>query len=194
MIQSLYRWLYTKYNRKKQRLHLVNLSKPCYLHPSVRFTYHNKLTIGRYTKIMNECYFNAEGGITIGDGTMIANKTVILSSHHRYKGVDILPFSLEDELKPVIIGKGCWIGYGVMICPGVNIGDGCVVAMGAVVTRNVESGEVVGGNPARVIGNRNDDINIQQLVNDDQFLVKKMLAENLRRANTKEASDLNYIK
>lgn len=41
-----------------------------------------------------------------------------------------------------------------MICPGVRIGSGAVVAMGAVVTKDVASGHVVGGNPARKLSER----------------------------------------
>lgn len=41
-----------------------------------------------------------------------------------------------------------------MILPGVSIGEGAVVAAGAVVTSDVEPWTVVGGVPARKIGNR----------------------------------------
>ncbi|QDV27324.1 acyltransferase [Aureliella helgolandensis] len=49
------------------------------------------------------------------------------------------------------IGKCCFIGCGSIILPGVQIGDHVVVGAGAVVTKDVPSGSVVGGNPARVI-------------------------------------------
>ncbi|NCA12921.1 MAG: hypothetical protein EBS89_02110 [Proteobacteria bacterium] len=42
----------------------------------------------------------------------------------------------------------------VVILPGVTIGDGAVVAIRAVVTRDVQSGAVVAGVPARVVGRR----------------------------------------
>jgi acetyltransferase-like isoleucine patch superfamily enzyme len=35
-----------------------------------------------------------------------------------------------------------------LILPGVNIGNGAVIAAGSVVTKNVSSYEIVGGNPA----------------------------------------------
>jgi maltose O-acetyltransferase len=41
-----------------------------------------------------------------------------------------------------------------MILPGVTIGEGAVVAAGAIVTKDVAPYTIVGGNPARVIGNR----------------------------------------
>ena len=52
---------------------------------------------------------------------------------------------------PVVIGNNVWIGDKATILPGVTIGDGAVVAANAVVTKDVPSYSVVGGNPARII-------------------------------------------
>ena len=49
------------------------------------------------------------------------------------------------------IGDNCNISWNAIIMPGVTIGDNCVIAAGAVVTKNVPSGEVWGGVPARKI-------------------------------------------
>lgn len=51
----------------------------------------------------------------------------------------------------VHIGKDCWIGASVTICPGVTIGDGCVIDAGAVVTRDIPSNSFAAGVPCRVI-------------------------------------------
>ncbi len=195
MFKNLFKKFIASYHRKKQQLHLINWSRPAYIHYTVKFYFHKNITIGKYTKLMPYCHFDGEGGLTIGDGTMIGQKTVILSSHHKYKGIDYLPFSLEDEKKPVVLGKGCWIGYGVMICPGVTIGDGAVVAMGSVVTKNVAAGQVVGGNPARVIGDRNESMNIAEIVGQEKFILKKMLEESLvRRQKRANITDYNLLK
>jgi len=44
-----------------------------------------------------------------------------------------------------------WLGGGVIVCPGVSIGENTVVGAGAVVTRDLPSGVVAAGVPARVI-------------------------------------------
>jgi len=49
-------------------------------------------------------------------------------------------------------GAGAFLGAGAVILPQVSIGTGAVVGAGAVVTRDVPSGAVVTGNPARVVG------------------------------------------
>jgi sugar O-acyltransferase (sialic acid O-acetyltransferase NeuD family) len=55
------------------------------------------------------------------------------------------------------IEDGCYIGSGATIKQGTSksplvIGAGAVVGMGAVVTRSVEAGSTVAGNPARILG------------------------------------------
>ena len=49
-----------------------------------------------------------------------------------------------------------YIGAKALIMPGVTIGDHCIVAAGSVVTKSVPSGSMVGGNPAKVLGNIED--------------------------------------
>ncbi len=54
----------------------------------------------------------------------------------------------------VVVGSGCWFGENVFVCPGVKIGDGAVLAAHAVITKDVESYSIVGGNPAGPIGQK----------------------------------------
>lgn len=63
-----------------------------------------------------------------------------------------------DKGGDVILGDRVWIGYGALVMPGVTIGDGAVVAAGALVTKDVPAYAIVGGNPAKVIGERNRDL------------------------------------
>lgn len=58
----------------------------------------------------------------------------------------------------VVIDDYAWVSTNAMIMPGVTIGEGAVVAAGAVVTRNVEPYAIVGGVPAKKIGERNKDL------------------------------------
>ncbi|MBF0386296.1 MAG: hypothetical protein HQL20_00405 [Candidatus Omnitrophica bacterium] len=50
---------------------------------------------------------------------------------------------------PVVIGDDVWIGGNSVILKGVNIGRGAVIGAGSIVTRDVPSGEMWAGNPAR---------------------------------------------
>ncbi|MBO3078328.1 acyltransferase [Mammaliicoccus vitulinus] len=56
-----------------------------------------------------------------------------------------------DVFGKIKVGNNVFIGLNSLILPGVTIGDNVVVAAGSVVTKNIESDSVVGGNPARKI-------------------------------------------
>ena len=60
--------------------------------------------------------------------------------------------------KPVEIGNDVWIGGNVTILPGITIGNNVVVAAGAVVTKDVPDNCVVGGVPARILKNIENDV------------------------------------
>lgn len=56
-----------------------------------------------------------------------------------------------EAAEPITIGDNVWLGGGVIVLPGVSIGEDTVVGAGAVVSRDLPSGVVAVGNPARVI-------------------------------------------
>lgn len=103
--------------------------------------------IGKNVFINSGCHFQDQGGITIGDGSLIGHNVVLATINH---GFD--PAHRGDNYpSPVVIGKNVWIGSNATILPGVTIGDGAIVAAGAVVTKDVPPMTVVGGVPARII-------------------------------------------
>lgn len=54
------------------------------------------------------------------------------------------------------IGNNVFIGVNAILMPGVKVGNNVIVAAGSVVTKSVPDGRIVGGNPAKIIGNYND--------------------------------------
>ncbi|MEB8068895.1 acyltransferase [Mammaliicoccus fleurettii] len=56
-----------------------------------------------------------------------------------------------DVFGKIKVGNNVFIGLNSLILPGVTIGDNVVIAAGSIVTKNIESNSVVGGNPARKI-------------------------------------------
>ena len=64
-----------------------------------------------------------------------------------------------------IIGNDVWIGQRAMIMQGVTIGDGAIVGAGALVNKNVPSYAIVGGIPAKIIGWRFSEEDIDFLIN-----------------------------
>ena len=105
------------------------------------------LHIGKNVFFNMGCKFQDQGGIFIGDGTLIGHNVVIATLNHAMAPQDrgtMIP-------APVHIGSRVWIGSNATILPGVTIGDGAIVAAGAVVTRDVPESTIVGGVPARMI-------------------------------------------
>lgn len=148
------------------------ISKTLKIHRSARIYHQSRIKLGDYIYIGPNCILNAEGGITLGDGTIFSSEVVILSSTHDYNDGEQLPFDIFDNHRPISIGRGVWLGYRSMVCPGVTVGDGAVIGMGAVVTRDVQPGIVVGGNPAVKIGAR-DEVKLCHLLSKDAFFLKE---------------------
>jgi len=138
------------------------LRKKIKLHRTVKIFHLENFTIGEYSYIGPRAMINAQGVVEIGSGCIIAPEVTIFSSSHDYRTGDLLPYDVFDINSRVRVGRGVWVGYRSLICPGVTIGDGAIIAMGAVVTKDVGCGEVVGGNPARVLSVR-DACKIEQL-------------------------------
>jgi acetyltransferase-like isoleucine patch superfamily enzyme len=112
-------------------------------------------------------------GIDIGEGTWIFSNAHV----DRTKGAEVhigkkciltgcsilahdaslhLAYGIPPRFAPVHIGNNCFIGWKSVVLPGVRIGDDCVIGSGAVVTKDIPSGSIAAGNPAKVIGRTKD--------------------------------------
>jgi maltose O-acetyltransferase len=118
-----------------------------------------KVTIGDNVWIGENFYARAEGGLTIGSGTVIARCTEIRTSGHNYNSPDLrsLPYDSRMTHTAMTIGENCWIGSHVTFVRGVTVGEGAVVGECSVVTKDVPPLAVVAGNPARVVKYRDRD-------------------------------------
>ena len=90
--------------------------------------------------------------VEIGEGTFVGADAMIFDNDfhapvREWNWGDFAP----DNPKPVLIGRGAFIGARAIILKGVTIGDRAIVGAGAVVTKDVPSGHIVAGNPARVV-------------------------------------------
>ena len=94
-------------------------------------------------------------GIHVGRGTRIASGAALYAFDHGM-APDRTIRSQPVRSRGIRIGADVWIGANACITDGVTVGDHAVVAMGAVVTRDVPEWAIVGGTPARVIGDRRD--------------------------------------
>ena len=113
-----------------------------------------KLKLGDRSSVGDFSYL--QGDISIGSDVMMAPRCAIIADNHRIDDIT-RPMNTQGEIRQkVVIGSDVWIGYSVIILPGVTIGDGAICAAGAVVTKDVLPFSVVGGNPARLIKMRGE--------------------------------------
>jgi acetyltransferase-like isoleucine patch superfamily enzyme len=112
------------------------------------------LCIGNHVVIGHSTSFTIGRKITIGDWVLIGPRVEIFDTPGhpvdpglRRAGSRALP----EDMKPICIKDGVWIGRAAVIFPGVTIGENSVVATAAVVMNNVPANVLVAGNPARQI-------------------------------------------
>ena len=117
------------------------------LFPPFYTDFGKNIHIGKDVFINACCCFQDQGGIQIGDGTLIGHQVVLATLNHDFdpkKRKDIIP-------APIQIGENVWIGSNSVIVGGVTIGDNAIIAAGSVVTKDVDANTVVGGVPAKFI-------------------------------------------
>ncbi|MCD8518419.1 MAG: CatB-related O-acetyltransferase [Flavobacterium sp.] len=130
------------------------------------FNMGKKLKIGKFCQIASKAKFIMPGAVHhINAGTTYPLFWNLISKPEVKSYFDVIP---EDKFykqySDTIIGNEVWIGYDVLIMPGVKIGDGAIIGTRAVVTKDVEPYTIVGGNPAKAIRKRFDDKTIEKLL------------------------------
>ena len=127
--------------------HLGRIGKGAVIRPPFFCDYGYNIHLGEEVFLNFNCVILDVVEVTIGDRTQIGPAVQIYAADHprdaatRRTGIEFG--------RPVRIGSDVWIGGGAILLPGVTIGDGALIGAGSVVTRDVEAGQTVTGNPAR---------------------------------------------
>jgi len=127
----------------------VKIGKNSFIHMGARFYLPRGVSIGDGTVIGDHCFMDGRASLKIGNNVDIASDVMIYNSEH-----DINSEGFDPIEEPVEIEDYVFVGPRVIILPGVKIGKGAVAGAGAVVTKNVAPFKVVGGVPAKEIGER----------------------------------------
>ncbi|GDX61855.1 hypothetical protein LBMAG33_1650 [Candidatus Levyibacteriota bacterium] len=133
------------------RLAGIRIGKGSTIHMWANFFDPKGISIGNDSIIGDRIMLDGRNIIRIGDHVGIASEVMIYNSEH-----DIHSENFVAIDAPVIIEDYVFIGPRAIILPGVTIRMGGIVAAGAVVTKDVEQYSIVGGVPAKVIGERKD--------------------------------------
>jgi acetyltransferase-like isoleucine patch superfamily enzyme len=118
-----------------------------------RFT--PQIKIGNNCSIGEYCHITAINSIVIGNNVLTGKRITITDNAHGLSNkelMDIPPINRPLYSKgAIIIDDNVWIGDGVCILPNVHIGYGAIIAANTVVSKDIPSYCVAGGNPARIL-------------------------------------------
>lgn len=131
------------------RISGMKIGKNTFIHMWTRFFNPAGVEIGEGTVIGDHAFLDGRAKLKIGNHVDIASHVLIYNSEHDVNSEHFDPIEQSVE-----IDDYAFIGPRAIILPGVKIGKGAIVAAGAVVTSNVKPFEIVGGVPAKVIGER----------------------------------------
>ena len=108
-----------------------------------------RITIEDGVSIGPKVLLDGRKGLKIGKSAVIAYEAIIWTLNHDYTDENFCVKGAAVE-----IGAYSWICSRSIILPGIKIGEGAVVASGAVVTKEGPPYSIVGGVPAKIIGQR----------------------------------------
>ena len=131
------------------RLAGIKIGKGSTIHTKARFYDPKNITVGQDSVIGEGADLDGRDLLTIGSHVDIASEVMIYNSEH-----DVNDENFTANNDKVIIEDYVFIGPRAIILAGVTIGRGAIVGAGAVVTKDVPSYAIVGGVPAKIIGER----------------------------------------
>lgn len=131
----------------------ARIEKKSFFFRRVEVLFPKGILIGKYCTVGWFSLIDARGGVKIGNSVSIASYVKLITGSY-----DVQSYDFEAVFKPIEIGDYAWICTGATILQGVKIGKGAVVASGAVCIKDVPEYAIVGGVPAKVIGERRKDL------------------------------------
>lgn len=139
-----------------RHIYLIDIAPDATIYYGAEIRAGINLHIGEGSIIGDKVILDARNGIRIGRNVNFSTGVHIWTEQHDHSDPDFL--CLSDSSYRVDIADRAWIGPGVTILHSVSIGEGAVVAAGSVVTKDVAPFSIVGGIPAKKIGERNKNL------------------------------------
>jgi acetyltransferase-like isoleucine patch superfamily enzyme len=115
-------------------------------------TFTPRMTIGSNVYIGQHVNIVCVDKVHIEDECVLSDYIYISDSAHGFDPRRGHVMKQALQLKgPVNIGKGTFVGYRVVIMPGITLGKHCVIGANSVVTKSFPDYSMIAGVPARII-------------------------------------------
>lgn len=139
-----------------RRVFGIAIGKDSSLHFGCRFYNPRGVKIGDNCVIGHCCFLDGRMGLVIGNNVNLAGETAIYTLEHDPNSPTFEAVGGQVKLEDYV-----FTGSRALILPGVLIAKGAGIAAGAVVTKSVNEYDIVGGVPAKKIGERAKDLKYQ---------------------------------
>ncbi|MUG43407.1 acyltransferase [Paenibacillus woosongensis] len=157
------------------------------------------LKVGKNFNLQAECFIDFPHCwlITIGDNVTFAPRVHILAHDTSAR-----TFLGHTKVGLVNIGNRVFVGNDAIIMPGVSIGDDVIIGAGSVVTKDVPSGSVYAGNPAKLICTTKEYLNkTKELLGEtpvfgSEYTIEKGITEDMKQhmiRRLKESGGVGFI-
>jgi acetyltransferase-like isoleucine patch superfamily enzyme len=124
------------WNPELSNIQQCTIGEDCRIHSNVWIG--DDVVIGNRCKVQAMCFIPT--GVTLGDEVFLGPGVVFTNDKHPPSG----------QWSNTVVEDGVSIGANATILPGITLHAGCRVGAGSVVTKDVPSGVVVCGNPAKI--------------------------------------------
>jgi putative colanic acid biosynthesis acetyltransferase WcaF len=105
--------------------------------------------VGEWSAIGEHALIYNLGFVEIGSYATVSQGAHLCAGTHDYTDP-----AMKLLKPPILIGDEAWICADAFVGPGITVGEGAVAGARAVVVKDVAPWQIVAGNPARVIGQR----------------------------------------
>lgn len=128
------------------RLFGADIGKSVIIRSTASVTYPWKLKVGDYAWIGDDVELYNWSLITIGENAVVSQRSYLCTGTHDYS---VPSFDLTS--KPIVIESQAWVATDVFVAPGVTIREGAIIGARSTALKDMPSGMICYGNPAKPI-------------------------------------------
>lgn len=137
------------WRRQVLRIFGARIGKGARVHASVAIWHPRNLDLGERVLVGPGARIYNQGRIAIGPDSVISQRAHLCASSH-----DVNDPLFQLTLRPVTIGRQCWVAAEAFVGPGVTMADRSVLGARGVLLRDAEEDGIYSGNPAQLIKHR----------------------------------------